>query len=221
MEPMKKPRRTRRTSEDARRAILDAAEKRLEAVGPAGLRLQDVAADVGIGHPAILHHFGSREGLVKAVIARSVEALHEDLFRTIAAAGKDERPPSGVDLFERTFETLGARGHARLIAWLLLSGYDPLDSDVTRRGWTAIAEATHALRTEAWKAQKRKREPDFEDTLFAVIASSLALFGQAIAGPSIFEITGYGRDPNVEKRFRLWLASLFTKHLEEASFDGR
>lgn len=206
---MKKARRTRRSADDARKAILDAAEKRLEAVGPAGLRLQDVAADVGIGHPAVLHHFGSREGLVKAVIDRAVQKLHADLFRTIAA----DVPNDGVAMFERVFETLGERGHARLIAWLLLTGYDPFDSEETRAGWAMIAQATHALRV-AGHESARKKAPPYEDTLFAVIASSLTLFGAAIAGRRVFETNGLGDDPDVDKRFRRWLAALFREHLE-------
>ncbi|MDO9127858.1 MAG: helix-turn-helix domain-containing protein, partial [Parvibaculum sp.] len=67
----KAPKRVRRTAEEARRLILDAAEERLAKQGPEGLRLQDIARDVGISHPAILHHFESREGLVRALIARA------------------------------------------------------------------------------------------------------------------------------------------------------
>src|SRR2546421_10348142 len=72
--------RSRRTAEEARRLILEAAEKRLIAGGPEALRLQDLARDVGISHPLILHHFGSREGLIGALIARRLEGL-DDLFR--------------------------------------------------------------------------------------------------------------------------------------------
>jgi AcrR family transcriptional regulator len=42
-----------------------------------GLRLQDIAADVGISHPAVLHHFGSREALVHAVIQRAILSLQK------------------------------------------------------------------------------------------------------------------------------------------------
>ncbi|MBV1885644.1 MAG: TetR family transcriptional regulator, partial [Parvibaculaceae bacterium] len=49
--------RIRRTAEEARRLILDAAEKRLAEQGPEGIRLQDIAKDIGVSHPAILHHF--------------------------------------------------------------------------------------------------------------------------------------------------------------------
>ena len=40
--------RVRRTKEEAQRVILDAAEERLAKGGPEALRLQDIAADVGV-----------------------------------------------------------------------------------------------------------------------------------------------------------------------------
>src|SRR6478736_553059 len=69
----KKPR-VRRDAETARAAILEATEKRLVHVGPSGIRLQEVAADAGVSHPTVLHHFGSREALVQAVIVRAFQA---------------------------------------------------------------------------------------------------------------------------------------------------
>src|SRR5688572_20963460 len=71
---------TRRSADEAQRVILDAAEQRLAQVGPAGLRLQEVAADAGIAHPTILHHFGSREGLIHAVVQRALGALYTDVM---------------------------------------------------------------------------------------------------------------------------------------------
>ena len=112
---------------------MQAAEQRLSQSGPIGLRLQDVAADVGISHPAILHHFGSREGLVQAVIERAIVSLQEDLVRSLSETELGERPDSAA-LFERVFETLSDRGHGRLMAWLLLAGYDPFN-ETARSNW--------------------------------------------------------------------------------------
>src|ERR1700734_2003894 len=82
------PPRKRRTAEEARAAILDAAERLLVAGGPAGLRLQEIAADVGVSHPTVLHHFGSREGLMEAVVARALDSLHADLLTAMREAPK-------------------------------------------------------------------------------------------------------------------------------------
>ena len=71
--------RIRRTPEEARALILRAARERLSRTGPEGLRLQDIAADAGISHPSILHHFGNREGLVRALTREAAEELrHRD-----------------------------------------------------------------------------------------------------------------------------------------------
>src|SRR5579872_2169387 len=67
--------------------VLAATEKRLIVAGPGGIRLQEVAADAGVSHPTVLHHFGSREQLVKAVIARSLHAINTALVLAIHASG--------------------------------------------------------------------------------------------------------------------------------------
>jgi AcrR family transcriptional regulator len=198
--------RKRRRAEDAREAILTAAERRLMADGPAALRLQELAAEVGISHPAILHHFGCREGLVKAVVERAVRKLQGELVQAFTANG----PPSGVTLLDRVYETLATRGHARLMAWLLLSGYEPLDGTEVRAQWRNIIDVTHAARTLA----STGRTPPREDTAFTVVLSALAILGQALAGPSAFQAAGLGRGRRAQARFRGWLAGLLTGHLE-------
>ncbi len=204
-----KPPRVRRTAEDARTAILDAAEKRLAAVGPAGIRLQDVAADVGVSHPAILHHFGDREGLVHAVVERAMDKLEDDLVSTLTTnAGPD--PPDTATMLSRVFETLADRGAARLVAWLLLSGYRPFASERSRANWKRIAEVTHEARTTLLDGIAK---PTYEDTRFTLVLSSLALFGEALAGPSVFMSAGFDADPDAARRYRTWFANLVFMHL--------
>ena len=69
--------RRRRSREEARRLILDAAERLLTEGGPEAVRLQEVGRAVGISHPAVLHHFGSREGLLLELESRAMERLQE------------------------------------------------------------------------------------------------------------------------------------------------
>ena len=197
----------------ARDAILDAAEKRLRAAGPGAIRLQDVAGEVGVSHPAVLHHFGSREGLVRAVVARAVGKLQEDLARALAGQLEKGRP-DGAALFERVFEVLFDKGHARLLAWLLLSGEDPFAAEATRAGWERIAEVTHSMRVAGTKGRRR---PSYEDTRFTIVLSALALFGQAIAGRSTFAAAGFEPTAAVERRFREWLAALLARHLKDGA----
>lgn len=197
------PPRRRRTAEEARTAILDAAERRLAAGGPDSIRLQEVAADVGVSHPTVLHHFGSREGLVQAVVARALDSLHAGLVAAVQAS-----PDKGEDevtaLLDAVFDALVAKGHGRTFLWLALSGYAPPDDLRVR----TLAEAVHALRRRR-RADKKKRPPAFEDTYFTVLLPALALLSLSVAG----EPAGVGAaDPLGSQAFRRWLGRLLHEH---------
>jgi AcrR family transcriptional regulator len=196
----------RRSADEAQKRILDAAEKRLVEAGPAAIRLQDVAADVGVSHPAILHHFKSREGLVQAVAERAMRALEADLITSFTST--TGAPPNGAEMLEKVWRTLARGGHARLLSWLLLSGYAAFDVKAARASWKAMADATHSLR-----GRKTRTKPTYEDTLFTISLAALAMFGEAIAGEAVFKMAGLDHDKHADKRFRAWLASLLATHL--------
>src|ERR1700754_2666423 len=115
----KTPPRTRRSAEEARRRILDAAQKQLMKVGPEGLRLTDLARTLHISHPAILHHFGSREGLVAEVVRHAFRSLSAQLLAALRDGGA---ATDRARLIEMVAEVCGGQGLSRLSAWLLLSG---------------------------------------------------------------------------------------------------
>ncbi|MGZ3427659.1 MAG: TetR/AcrR family transcriptional regulator [Polyangia bacterium] len=202
MEKSTKKPRARRSAAAARQQILDAAERRLAEAGPAALRLQDVAADVGVSHPAVLHHFKSRQGLVRAVVERAVQRLETALIDSLRAGGG--APPDGAALLERVFATLADGGHARLMAWLLLDGEQVFDPAPARPRWRTIIDATHAM---------RPRGATRADTAFTVVLSALATFAQAIAGEAVFAMAGLDRRSS-PARFRRWLAALLAEHLQ-------
>src|ERR1700756_4641845 len=81
----KRGKRQRRTPEEARRLILEAAQALIARTGPEGLRLQDIAAAAGISHPLILHHFGSREGLVRVLTQQAAAELRDKLVVAMAS----------------------------------------------------------------------------------------------------------------------------------------
>lgn len=201
--------RRRRPAQEAQRAILDAAEQRLLAAGPDALRLQEVAADVGVSHPAILHHFGSREGLMRAVTARALATLETDLVRRLA----DPTDVNGAALLERVFETLGDRGHARLVAWLVLTGLGDVPPGAGVRVVRAVADLVHRRRMAAGRATPA----DFEDSLFTIMLAATALFGDAIVGPQVRASAGLTADRHADQRFRVWLAGLLTEHLDRGA----
>lgn len=194
-------RRRRRTAEAARDEILDAAERHLVDAGPDALRLQAVAADVGVSHPAVLHHFGSREGLVEAVVERALGRLEDDLVRAIDPGARDLPDPAA--LLDRVSATLTR--HARLLAWLSLTGR-ARPSERSRANWKRIVDATHALRL------RLAPRASYQDTAFTVLVSALALYGEAL-GDALLESASV--DPAARAAFRPWLAELLLRHLSE------
>mgnify|MGYP003784140717 CR=1 FL=1 len=76
-------RRRRLPADEARASILAAAERKLGQVGPERLRLTELAAELGVSHPAILHHFGSREELVVAVLHQAIQRMNQRLTEAI------------------------------------------------------------------------------------------------------------------------------------------
>lgn len=186
--------RARRTADASRRAILDAAERQLASVGPDGIRLQEIAREVGLSHPAILHHFGSREELLHEVVRSAVANLEEEIVRLLASqTGKD---PPAFETIEQAFHVLVEKGNARVLAWLLLSGR-AVDPAARLR---FIAEAAHARR------QVSDPTADPEDTLFRTLLITLTLFGEAVAGDAMRKSAGLDGDPDAARRFRKWLA---------------
>ena len=201
--------RRRRTAEEARELILEAAQRRLAEGGPEAVRLQEIAADAGLSHPTILHHFGSREGLLEALLQRAMDDLRRDLLQALRTDGV----VSVSELLDRVANTLSERGHARLLAWRLLSRRVP--EEVAReRMLSQLASAAHERRSAAWRAAGRP-EPSREETHFVVWLTAVALLGDAIGGPLLSR--SLGMEDDASDRFRAWLAELLDARLGEAN----
>lgn len=117
--------RKRRSAGEARNEILMAADARLRDHGLAGLNVVDVAADCGMSHATVLHHFGNVAGLRRAL----VEHMTDRLLRDIIAALQREPTPEPPEVLEGLFDTLSRSGHAKLLAWLSIGG-DELSEDL-------------------------------------------------------------------------------------------
>ncbi len=189
-------RRRRLPAAEAKARILEAAGVRLREGGPDAIRLQDVAADLGIAHTTILHHFGTREGLMLALERDTMEKLQTDLLTGDA----DEDPLELVD------RVLGDQGHARLLAWMALSGRPLGFGESDERMLETLANAIHADRIEAGDV-----DADPEDSVFAVRLVAAAMIGEGLMGRIFSASAGLGDDPDVGRRFRLWLGRLLER----------
>src|SRR5260370_5416574 len=145
--------RIRRTPEVAKLAILEAAERRLIEDGPDGVRVQHIAADLGITGAALHYHFGSRETLIDAVRRYSAKRLLTDIEAILEAWDADRLDLHRLSaLFRKTYAD---RGAARLIFWLSLSGRQPRASGLLK----GLIEAVHQTRERRAVASGRAPPP--------------------------------------------------------------
>jgi AcrR family transcriptional regulator len=199
--------RRRRTAEEARHEILAAAQRRLAEGGPEAIRLQDIARDLGISHPTILHHFESREGLLQALARSAMAALNDDVMRAISDPSRGTSPEAVLD---RVFETLGESGHARLLAWAALSDRTPKRprGDAPEgQSLRMIADVVYRRLAEEARANGG-RVPPREEADFTVRLVASAMVGDALIGDVLTRLAGLSDSRVVEKRFRTWLARL-------------
>ncbi|MDP3277860.1 MAG: TetR/AcrR family transcriptional regulator [Deltaproteobacteria bacterium] len=204
-----KPTRRRRTAEDARAAIMDAAEKRLIEAGPSGIRLQEIAADVSVSHPTILHHFGSREALVSAVLERLMHTIYAEVLLALSQSDDDE--DELVRVLDRAYAVLSTQGRARVFYWLALEGIEPPNDEVAL---AAVVQAAHEIRTSRRSlGPTQTRAPSLDDTRFLVVLSVLALTSQSILGPHLLTRVGLDGEPKTLSRFRAWLGRLLHAQL--------
>ena len=207
--PKREVKRVRRSADEARRLILDAAEERLAAQGPEGIRLQDIARDVGISHPAILHHFESREGLVVALIERTSTQLRNKILDALKSKHGPDDPVDANDIIANVFEALSDKGTARLLSWMMLTGRNR-DRSTSGPLVIEIAAELHDQRV-ADAARHDLSAPDKEDTLFIAMLTASAAFGDAIIGREM------AKDANLDQagvaRYRAWFAKLLYEHV--------
>ena len=101
---------------ERRQKLLDAVVEEFAVRGIGGRSLRDVAAAVGTSHRMLLHHFGSRDELVLAIVEEVerrqmalLPQLPEEPADAIAAMWADLRRPE-LRSFERLFFECYARG---------------------------------------------------------------------------------------------------------------
>ncbi|HEX4351642.1 MAG TPA: TetR/AcrR family transcriptional regulator [Polyangiales bacterium] len=191
--------RTRRSADEARRRILEAAEKQLMKVGPEGLRLTDLAKALRVSHPAILHHFGSREGLVAAVVRHAMQTLSAQL---LAALQVGKAATDSAQLIEMVAEVCDQRGLGRLIAWLMLSGRASKLPRATDLPLKQLADVAHALRTA------HGQSVSYDDTLFVLQLIATVLLGDAIFGEAVRSASGVPHNAEAARDFRARLLRL-------------
>jgi TetR/AcrR family transcriptional regulator len=115
-----------RNPDRTRRAILDAAIAEFCAMGPAGARIDAIAAAAGVNKRMLYHYFSSKDGLFAAV-------LDDQLSSQPALA-----PTSLVD---RHADASGRTDWIRLLMWQALAG-ETRSTNAARAGVSQTLETT-------------------------------------------------------------------------------
>jgi AcrR family transcriptional regulator len=108
-----------RTASPTSERLLDAAEELIARHGPDAVSTRQILAAAGAGNmAAIQYHFGTKEGLLAAVVSRVLEPLERERAAELAALGE----ATGVTLFDeclayvRPIARLRASEHGRRAA---------------------------------------------------------------------------------------------------------
>lgn len=166
--------RTRRSPDEARRLILDAAASLLTEGGVTAVQVRAVAARVGMTDAGVTYHFGNREKLLAELLrhgGRQLRAALEDVL----AAWLDR----DADLLElvQSLETLYRRGYGELAVALHAAGWrDPGGGMLD-----PVVDALHRLRPPG---------SSIDDTRLTVAALHQAMATEALYGSAFRRSAG-------------------------------
>lgn len=199
----------------ARDAILDAAEKIVVKVGPAGLRISAVAKQARMAHPNIIHHFGSREGLLNALGSRVGDRITERVTKAIQAA-VNAPDSEKVVAIKRILDSVYTGNEGKIAVWMHLNGsMVAIDDNIQE-----IVTAAHQLR------QSIQSNASYVNTTRMVTLITHALIGEVVCGSTIQSALNIS-EPNdqteknkfptsLSEQFRHWLAELMLSLSDES-----
>lgn len=198
-----KNKRIRRTPEEARRLILEAAEAGMAASGPAGLRLETVAKAAGVSHPTILHHFGSREGLIQALNLRAVEQLRTVLIDVLGSS------PKGSENAITPIFAAYRNGLAQRMVWLMQSGSLVMGP----AGLPVLDEMVLALHALRERLAGPGAQVDIADTRAIVHLTTFAAFGDAILGKRLRRAPTPAEEIAQRQSFENWFGEFLNVYM--------
>jgi TetR/AcrR family transcriptional regulator len=159
-----------------REAILVAARRCFAAAGYEGTSLNDIAAEVGIRRPSLLHHFSSKDALYAEVFER----LLSDWFELLADTVGD--PRSGWDKIELVMRA-GFRffvenpDYVRLIRREAVDSGSHIGVDLASVIRPLFDQATDYFRLAMERGQVRRHEP--QQLLLTGYGALLSYFSDA------------------------------------------
>lgn len=192
--------RVRRSPEQARRALLDAAEQLLIEGGPLAVQVRAVAERVGMTDAGVYHHFGTRGELLVALLRHGGRRLRKAVESTVVTWADH-----GADV----------RSLVESVAELYRDGYGALAIALHAAGWRdpgggLLEPAVQAL--HAMRRRSRGRAPRIEETRLAVAALHQALATEPVYGAAFRRSAGIAprEAARSEEQLAWWSEALTT-----------
>ena len=186
-----KSQRKRRSAENAKNEILEAAEEILLKEGPSSIRLQKVAKKVGISHPGVLHHFKTVEKLLEALEERISLKIRNQFIASLNDF--DQNNEDSIKKVTKTFSGMSDSRQGKLLAWLIASGKDPFPP-AEEKGLYQVVKQIQNLETTQGKSE--------EDIQFFVELATLTFLGDAMFGQFVRKRINYQDNKKAGKSFR-------------------
>jgi len=187
----------RRDREQTIRQILDAAEDLLDRKGPDGFGLAELGREAGVSFGLIHHYFGGKEGLLKAVLRRTLKGLGREI-RKLQEDGRYSDPESPVVV--AAFDAFTRRpGVPRMVAWGLLTGL--LDADDLADEFSTDRDAVAEMLEVQRSTLPERATPEEAAMGLALMLS--AILGFNLLRPIMAEAFGWTEDS--DERFRTLL----------------
>jgi AcrR family transcriptional regulator len=137
--------------------LIDAAIRAMDADGEAGLRVDAIVADAGVTIPVLYHHFGNREGLVRAAhVARLRQNLDQAIDDLELALTLVHDRAGFVAMFDALLERVMLPNRERYIRVNVLGatfGRPDLQAEVAelqRQRWATVAEMLAEPQRKGW-----------------------------------------------------------------------
>jgi len=183
--------RTRRRPEDAKAHILDIAEQLFASRGRDALTLKEIAAEAGITHSNILHHFGSRGELHKALASQMIRRLVNDIITRLIAA-REQSSSDDPEVLHLLYDTLVDQGHARMLIWQIMDT-ETASGDTFSSALGPLFDQLQAQVMAHAASQNRSITADQANRFIRLAAT--AAIGEAVIGNTIDRVTAYPDKP--------------------------
>ncbi|MBS2019528.1 MAG: TetR/AcrR family transcriptional regulator [Deltaproteobacteria bacterium] len=210
----RKEKRVRRTPDEARALILDAADTVFRDHLPDAVGLKEIARAAGVSHALVTHYFGTYGGLVEATLERRFHRLRESLVGHLVGVLAAEGDLGDVLATYRQAIATNARDPVtiRLATWALMSGRVAQDDFFS-----------HRMRGLQFLADTLESRADLprEELEFAIVASFALTVGWTVAGNAISGALGRKKGPAEEAAWERRVASMLDAYLQRVRRQKR